>query len=421
MIYPFERVHAQFIRLCGCLVFIVIVGAFVIKVDVISQSSGVIKPSNQTQYVQHLEGGIIQHIYVKEGQHVSPGDILIELDPIDINTKLEQLATEISQLSASKIRLNALIHSDKMLSNEQAIEERIWESEKNLYQTQMERHQQNIKLKSEMIAQAESQAEGLRKSVELLKASLALIDEDLSISQGLMDAELSSRSQHIIKLDAKNKKESELNEKTIAYLDATRNIEIYKIEKSIIEEQFIEKNQEQLTQTSKQLMQLQEELIATQDQLSRISMQSPTKGIIQSIRVNNAGEVILPGETVITITPTNNPLMIEAKIAISDIGWIKPGMPAKIRLPMALSGRYPAVDAEVTYISSDRIVDDQYDQVYYKSYLSPQQSYFGTPDNHYQFHPGMSVDVSFIIGQRSIIHYLLDPIHHHSHAALSEP
>lgn len=422
MQYPIKPYQKAFIYTLLALLLSLIIGSFFFKIDIISQSSGIIIPSNKTQHVQHLEGGIVEAIYVKEGQAVDEDDLLVKLESVSIEAKIEQLALELHQMKASQQRLIAFINQhDMVLPKNDVIPEAIWKTEVNLFQTQLKQFTDNVSLKSLIIEQEKEQAAGLKKSVELLEQSLAYIDESLDISQSLVEVELNSRLEHLSQLEMRNKQANEFNEKKNAYQNSLQNIKLFTIDKELFITNFLENNQKELNHLKKKSKQLTEQLSDYQDQLERVEMRSPAEGIIQSITVNNSGEVILPGETVATITPTDKPLIIEARIPISDIGWIATNSQAKVRLPLNLSGRYKAVDATVTYISSDRVSDENTKQVYYKCNLETDQMYFNNNNDRYYFYPGMSVDVSFIIGTRSLLDYFIEPIYQHSYSKLSEP
>ena len=423
MLYPIRSHDRILLQSLGYFAVLLLVWSYLFKITILSNASGVIKPSNKTQYVQHLEGGIVRHIFVKEGAYVHLGDPLVQLDQVDSQTKVEQIRLQLEQALSSGAHLESLLNQKKtMVRPEQInIRDSIWNNELTLFQLKKNNYEESLALKSAMIDQAITQTDSLAKSVELLEQSLSYLDESKDISEDLFDIEISSRIDHLARLEEVNQKQEQLNIRRSDYINAKRNVEILQLEKQLLETEFEEQNTEAYQEIKKQINQLTEALERQKDQLNRTLLKAPSEGVVQTLNIHNAGEVILPGETVATITPTDNPLIIEAKIPISDIGWIQTGMKATIRLPKELSGRYPPIDATVTYISSDRIIDDTHGHIYYKSYLYADQMYFGNDKSRYDFHAGMSVDVNFIIGKRRLINYIIDPILNHTHSAISEP
>ena len=180
--------------------------------------------------------------------------------------------------------------------------------------------------------------------------------------------------------------------------------------KENITKRFIEDARNQLQVAQRELSELNETIKALRDNLDRTVISAPVDGIVKNLFFVTEGGVIRPGEPILDIVPTKDSLIVEARLLDSDIGFVKPGQSAVVKLSSADSVNFGQIDAIVTQISPDTEQDEDDKRiVFYKILLETEKNYFESKNKIYQLVPGVKVVASIHIGQRTVANYLLSP------------
>ena len=175
---------------------------------------------------------------------------------------------------------------------------------------------------------------------------------------------------------------------------------------------FMSDAQEQLNKVQSKLDQLKQANFSLQDRVSRTQVRSPVNGIVKQIQINTIGGVVKPGMDLIDIVPIDDTLLIEAKIKPKDIGFIKPGLPAMVKLTAYDFSIYGGLKAHVETISADTIIDkdDREVRSYYLVRVRTNHNYLGTKKDPLPIIPGMQATVDIITGKKTLLQYLFKPI-----------
>lgn len=415
--------------LCG-LLFVLFVWANVATIDEMALSTGRVITISRIGDIQHLEGGIIKTVDIREGELVNKNQLLATLDATAALSELkEQEAKQLSLRSDIK-RLHSFLelkHPEQILmsannvfrrsSNESASVADIVSGDQALLQLESlsEQNQQNIVLYQ--IEQQKDEVQKFEKQLTLNNLNLKLGTEEFAVYQKLMKKEYISRTEFLAKQRELVQLENEQVNINYALAKARNTLKEYEYKLKDLTTTLQKEAVDKLTKATDELFQVQFTLKKLKDRVSRIAIRSPITGTVNSIKIN-PGSVIKPSETIMSIVPKNEPLQIEAQITPVDIGHIKIGDRAKIRIQAYDYSRYGIVTGKVKDLSATTFTDETTKTVFYKGIIQPDTQYVGQTAN--KLRPGMTAEVDIITGQKTIIEYLLKPIYTSLHSSFHE-
>ena len=424
-----------FLFFCG---IIIAVGywAYVSKISVVSVADGEVVPSGQIKTVQHLEGGIIKKILVQEGQRVTKGEKLMILESTSSQADVNEVQSRIDLLTIKNIRLKAEINNEILpqYSNyyslkypnetKQALDlfsnrtKRI-KSEKLLAEKTVHQANENIIQEIQNLKQIEARFKQTLNTIELL-------DQQIKISEDLLEEKLTTEYNHLNLLKEKSNLETKQMEDEEAKIGGESAITVARtsladaeIRFENVTRSFYEESEIELEDASREIAQLNEIKKKLLDSLSRTVIIAPVEGIIKELVYYTEGGVIPPNSSVMNIVPTGKELIIEAKLPTADIGFIKEGQSATIRLASADAINFGNIEGIVIKISPDATQDDS-GQTYYKVEIKTQKTYFEYNEQRYNLTPGVEVSASILTGERTIAEYLLNPLLNISTSAIRE-
>ncbi|HAT9135941.1 TPA: HlyD family type I secretion periplasmic adaptor subunit [Legionella pneumophila] len=343
--------------------------------DEVTTGQGKVIPSSEVQVIQNLEGGIIQNIFVKEGQIVKKDQILMQIDNTRFMASYAEAEKKIDALEIEVIRLNAQISKTKPVFPEKFTKSypRLVQDQLSLYESRM-------------------------RELNQLETALELAQKELNLTRPLLKGGSVSEVE-VIRL-----------ERTVSEIKG--NIEKFKSEEL-----------DKLNKARTELFALIEANKADKDRLTRTTVRSPVYGIVKQIKMKTIGGVVQPGSDLLEIVPLDDTLLIEAKIRPSDIGFIHPGQKAMVKITAYDFSIYGGLDGVVEHISADTIVDEETDkkeESYYIVKVRTEKNYLGTAKNPLPIIPGMQATVDILTGQKSVLQYLLKPILKAKQSALRE-
>lgn len=380
-------------------------------------ASGVVAASGLNQEVNHLEGGIISTILISEGDKVQQGQSLLELDNTRVQAERDRIAGNLLSLVVKEKRALAERDGATSLSfDENILQQAKTENDKDLllqqvreFEERLSRHQSDLKVLDQQGNSVEEEISGLKVQLQSEEAKLLVIEDELAQKKSLLDRGLTPRS----KYNALQREQSD-SQGRIGQLKANiaqRKTSTLEIEqrRNGFEAKRREEASSQINTTRGQIEDLQEQLRAREDVLNRIVIRSPADGIIVKISKNTVGSVIRPGETILEILPTTDELIIEARLAPQDIDVVRLGQKANVRFSALNTRTTPEVEAEVVYVSADRLIDQDTRAPYYLARMQlaedlPQEI---SRDNIFA---GMPVDTFIQTGERTFFQYLIRPI-----------
>ena len=380
-------------------------------IEVLSLADGKIIPQGRIKFVQHLEGGIVEEILIKEGQKVETSQPLVILSKEKASSEFEEINSRLKSINLSILRVN----SEKEKLNKIIIPDRM----KNLFDNDL------IKFENELLKSRKKAIDSERKSkvsnidkskqnLINLKKRLKIVKEQESISEKLLKAEATNRLRHLELLRELSDVESKIDEQKSLILFNENELEK-------VNNNYEEQLNQELSALKKEKEELNKRIQKYSDSLNRTVLKSPVTGIVKLISVNSKGAIVAPGVTVVEIVPDNEKLIVEAKLPLSEIGYISNGLDAKIRLNTPEGSRFRALEGKVVFVGADRIsISDKNEESYYLVKIETKETSFSKKDENFELFSGVPVIVGIITGKRSFIDYFLTPFKNKVSFALSE-
>ena len=259
----------------------------------------------------------------------------------------------------------------------------------------------------------------LRATLNKLAINAELAEEELKLTEPLVEKGAVSQVELLRLQAAVNESNGQLEETRLAIPAA--QAAVAEAERKIQErrQQFISVSQSELNDAKTELSRLEISNIALEDRVRRTAVQSPVDGTVNQVLVNTPGAVIQPGMDLVEIVPTNDTLLIEARIRPSDIAFIHPGQKATVKLTAYDFSVYGGLDAVLELISADSITDETGEH-FFKIHVRTQKNHLGSDQNPLPIIPGMVATVDIMTGQKTVMDYILKPLKRAQAAALSE-
>ncbi len=392
------------------------------RLDIMSIASGEVIPFGNVKRVQHLEGGILKKILIREGEVVKKDQPLAEMESTASESSLNELNIRAASLRINIARLTAeladkdAVEFDKDLLSQQA---GLVEEAKNLFKTNREQLENNLKGQDQLMSQRLQSQRELEARIRNEKERRDLLKEQISISNSLLKDDLTSRYQHLELLKQANQLDGEIEENSLALTRAKSALEEQESKKKSMVSAYRKECQGALEQNRRDLDEISERIKKFQDSLKRTVLRAPVDGVVKTLYVVTEGGVVAPGSTILDIVPNDTELIIEAKLPTRDIGYVKPGQKAILRLSSADAYKYSPLEGEVTAISPDTLLNSQ-GMPYYKVSITTRQTYFGDGESRYTLTPGLQLEVSIQTGERTVLQYIFDPLLMTSREAMTE-
>lgn len=381
------------------------------QLDIVSQAEGEVIPSSRVKPVQHLEGGIIRKINVREGDNVTKGQELVVLEATASDSNVEELEVRVTSLRVNIARLEA---EDKELDAPEYprdIYEKfpsLIERSLKLFQTRRARLESDLLSEREKIKQREQDIKQITSRQRNSLNSLKLLREQIKISAGLLEDGLTSRYKHLGFLKEESKLKSAIEEDSAKLGKARSALAQAKADIGEIKNSHLASVREELQEDRREFDELSQRQRKFADNLNRTIIRSPVDGVIKTFYVVSIGEVVRPGVTIMDIVPAGDKLVIEARLPISDIGYVKDGQKAVVKLASGDAARFGNIDGKVVNISPDADSTDR-GVTYYRVRIETDNDFFEHDGNYYKLFPGIRVIAGIHIGTRSVMEYILEP------------
>lgn len=410
---PMRSFQRDITRVIMVMLAVFVIWASFADLEEVSVAMGEVVPQEQIQTVQHLEGGIVEKIFVREGSRVKQGEPLVQLNITSFISTREELEVSMQGLQLKRERLRAesegkleLVFSEEA----QTFRENLISSEQLVFAGRLAKLQSSMQVLQEQIGQKELDIKQLNAEQGSIERNLAVLREKLKISKDLVRDKLTSRLDHL-------QLKSEVEELS-GRLDIIR-VAIPRSEGALLEAKERFHNEmlsfqnaalEELTEVEVNISRTQELLGQAQDQVKRTTIKSPINGVVKSLKKHTIGGVIKPGETIMDIVPESENLVIEAHLNPNDIGFVSEGQHALVKIMTYDYTRYGGLDGEVIAISPDSHLDEQTGEQYFLVVIRTDKNYLGSSKGMLPITAGMQTMVDVKTGHKTVMEYLLKPI-----------
>lgn len=401
---------------------LVLVGLFY-PVENVVVATGQVIPSDRVQTVQHLEGGIVTSVHVKEGQEVHKGEPLLEIDLGGSSLNLEQLTARNGTAQASRTRLTAESQGLALKASDfpAELESKIVRAEMGAFSSRALEYQGSLASSQAMLLQARGDVAQSQARIDGLRNSLALHEQEAGIAQQLAAEQLIGQLEVLDKQRALTLVRTDLAAALQSLVSNRAKVE--QAQAKILETQggFRRRASEELAQTERELLSLSEDLSRARNQRSRTVVLAPTDGVVKGLRSSGAGWVVKPGEAILEVVPDKDEVIVEARLNPADRGYVRAGQETKAKVSAYDYLRYGFVPGKVTLVSADADHDPNVPDSpsYFRIQASLSQPWVGRKDN--RITTGMQAELDLLLGREPFIWYLLRPVLHIQSEAFREP
>ena len=406
--------HRRFLYLCGCLLIMTLAWSALTSLDIVSEAGGEVIPRTKVKKIQHLEGGIVREILVHEGDQVKQDQPLVVLDAAAADANTEELDVRLISLQIEALRLEAEsqgLAEPKFTPDLELKHKDLVDQARNLFSARQKRVKTDISSQAERVRQREQDIQETGARLENLRRNLPLVQRQVQRSEELYRERLVKEDDLIARRKEENNTKSAIQENAAAYSRGVAALAAAKEELTRTQNTFNEDVETELKKVQRELMELTQRMRRLRDSQNRTTLRAPEAGVVKSINVVSEGEVIQPGMTVAEIVPAGDKLVIEAHLPIQDIGYVRPGQHAVVKLASRDARRFGNIEGKVLRVSPDAVTQASPGGVntFYKVLVETEQDHFSRKSNRYDLFPGMRVIVGIHIGERSVLGYFLDP------------
>ena len=340
--------------------------------DQITRAPGSVISSSKTQVIQSMDGGTIAALYVKEGDTVEAGQVLVQFDKTRSEAAYLESRARMAALIATVARLQAEVLGTPLRFPQQA-----------------QNYPDFVEAQTMLYRKRQS---AIREDVLSLNSMIALTEKELAMTEPLL-------------------KRGDVSLTDVLRLQ--RQLAEIKSQVTNRQNKYFQDAQAELSKAQEDLAGVQQNLAQRKSQMDVTELRAPLRGIVKNVRITTQGGVVRAGEEVMQIVPLEDDLVIQAKVSPSDIAFIRSGQVASVKIDSYDYTIYGDLPGKLTYISADTLSEDlrQGEQPYYRVMVRTDGRRFSArPDEQLDIQPGMTATIEIKTGQRTVLQYLLKPV-----------
>jgi HlyD family type I secretion membrane fusion protein len=380
-------------------------------------AAGTVKVDSSRKQIQHLEGGIVKDILVRDGDRVKHGDILVRLDETRaaasvaiLRDGLDEALAQEARLLAERDDLRGIIFHEALLARSGNPKVRgVLDSQRILWEARRAALEGEVQILEKQVAQLQEDILGYQGQIDARTKQLAFVHDELGSVRELQKKGLSGK-QRLLELEREaadlEGDRAELKSRISATETeiAEKELQIFQVSKS-----FRQKVVDELKKVQAEINDFRERLNAAEHLYRQTEVRAPVDGVVVGSGVHTIGGVISPGGTLLELVPVDDKLIVEAKINPQDIDKLHSGLPVGIKLTAFNQRTTPELAGELRYISADVLQDPKSGIAYYVARIEvPEEQVKRLGDKALQ--PGMTAEVFIRTGERTMAEYLLQPL-----------
>jgi HlyD family type I secretion membrane fusion protein len=398
------------------------------RLDSAAVAAGVLENAGSTRTIQHLEGGIVREILVRDGDVVAEGQLLVRLDPTQSQASAALFGTQLQTSEARRQRLEAeasmqpaLAFSDDLLAAAAGSAEiaQALGDERRQFDLRQAEVVESRGILLTNIGQAEAQIDALLVSRDIAERDLALIAADLADQRTLMERGLTSQAQITALERQKLEQEEKIAQSQIEIARIEQSIQGFRLQITQIEQDYRREAAASLELVTGAIRELQAQTTVANDSLERIEIRSPVSGTVQESILGTVGAVIGSGEVLMKIAPNADDRVVVARVSPDDIEGVVPGSLARMTFPAFAALLLEPALGEVISISRDRVVEPMTQQSFFEARIRLDEATLPA-ELRDRLVAGMSVTAVIPTGERTALEYLLGPILRRMQGAMRE-
>jgi len=390
---------------------------------------GVVSPEGSRQTVQHLEGGIIREIRVREGDDVDAGDTLVVLEDVAARAEAGALMSRLRTLAAREQRLEAERSGAEEISfthfSLQGVEDKevqaVLAQQRDQFETRAANDESRKSILKQRSAQLEQQIAGARRQLAGTRRQAELIREEIKVAKYLVQRGYERKP----RLLALQRAEAELvgteGELVASIARSKEAIAETELEILSIRTERAEETASELSDVRARRIEVEKQIRESLDRLRRTEIPAPVGGTVIELRYKTTGGVIGPGEAVLDIVPAEDKLIIDARVSPDDIDDVRIGLESYVVFPSYPQRHILRIDGEVTHVSADALEDERSGDPYYLAKIEVFREKLEAVAPQIRLTPGLPAEVFITTEDRTVLEYLLQPLRQTLERSLREP
>ncbi|MGY4879031.1 HlyD family type I secretion periplasmic adaptor subunit [Vreelandella aquamarina] len=386
-----------------------IVWSYFAEIDEVTRGQGRVIPAQQLQRVQSFDGGVVQAIKVREGDMVQVGEVLMEIDPTRFVSDFRENQSQVQSLRARAERLRALVTDTPFSPSEELLVEApsVVAQERQVFESRREELREQKTVLEDRIRQRRAELLEARLRRDTASRELNMASQELQLTRPLLQSGAVSEVE-VLRLErevSRNRGERDQANAAIERLQAAVEESESQLRELVAERQ--SEWRDELANTIGEIQSLQEASTGLEDRVQLSEIRSPVNGVVQRLYINTRGGVVQPGQEVIDIVPSDEQLLVEARIAPQDIAFLRPGQSATVKLTAYDYAVYGGLEAELEHISADTITDEE-GNTFYQVRVRTLEGQINAEEM--AVIPGMTAQVDIMTGKRTVMEFLLKPV-----------
>ncbi|MYD99960.1 MAG: HlyD family type I secretion periplasmic adaptor subunit [Alphaproteobacteria bacterium] len=405
-------------------------------------AAGWVEVENRNRTVEHIDGGTVNEILVRDGDRVAADDILLRFGDGKLRSEEAILSAQHVELAALRNRLEAELRAADTISWDADLAQRgtaepkvkaVLDGQERLFRARAQARLDQVARLRERIGQALDEITGLRAQSEALEQQSQLIDRELKAQRTLFKKGLSQLPRLLALERTAKSLEGRSGSNTARIAGIRGRISELEIQILQIGSLHMEEAEEKVRDASAQENEVKERLALVRKRLGRMELRAPIAGEVFGLTVFAAGEVVRPGEPILQIVPRDAGLVVTARLNPIDVDQVYPGQPALLRFSAFPARETPEFDGRVVRVSGDAVRDPNSGLSWYEVQLAMDTPGAGAGEadwgrdgdarrlfGHLEVTPGMPVEALIRTGERSVVSYLVKPVTDFFHRSLRE-
>lgn len=382
------------------------------KLDEVAVAPGEVIPLGNSKVIQHLEGGIIESIFIKEGDVVREGQTLLRLDLGSGGANIQELQVRLDSELLTRARLAAEASgAERPEFPPELIESTPEQAQAQLRAFEARKRQlaAGLSVLNELVKQRRLEVQELEAKLRATTNNLELVRERFQISEDLLKDGLTSRVDHLqLGAEVENLQgELQTIQASIPRARAAVSEAEQRVEQD--ETRFRREAEDELNKTEQNISRIRELLKRAQEQGVRAEIKSPIDGVVINLAFTAIGNVVKPGEPIMEIVPTGENLVVEGRMRPTDRGYVAEGQRALVKISTYDFSTYGGLEGIVTLVAADTSTDEN-GMPYFRVVVAPEKSYLGETEGVLPIMPGMEATIDIHTGQKTVMNYLIKPV-----------
>lgn len=399
--------------------------AAIAKVDEIARGDGKVIPVSKTQIIQATEPGVVQEIAIQVGQVVRKGQLLMRLDDTTSTSSLGESAAKARALKAKVVRLEIEEGGDFSVPfvcppDIAKAAPQICDNEIRHLEARRTNFENKASVLKERLVQRVKELDESKSNIARLTDVVAVTQKEKDLIGPMAAKRLIAQTEQL-RVDrelTEQKGQLALAREGLDRLAAAINearLQVTELELQMRQEALAEK-----TQALAELSVVDETIRGATDRVARTDIRSPVDGVVNTLDINTLGSYVQAGSVVAGVVPTSDTLLVEARISPRDVAFVRRGQRALVKITAYDFSIYGGLEGEVSNVSADSLVDQDKGETYYQVYVATPKTELEKDGRKYAIMPGMITSVEIITGEKTVLNYLLKPVHKARTEALTE-